>query len=87
LTGWIDPLGLRALRKEILGSMKRLRVRADDQGRDYPKSRTAARYRARYGELARVLELIRRVQRPGIELRPHKALVNADPDRRKKLGL
>ena len=81
MSGWIDPLGVRALYRFVQAEQLRLLQRIEEQSRLHPDGRRVARYRARYAELGRVQALIQGVERPGLELRPHKALVNQHPDR------
>jgi len=81
MSGWIDPLGVRALYRFVQAEQLRLLGLIAEQGRLHPDGRRVARYRARYAQLCRVQALIQGVERPGLELRPHKALVNQHPDR------
>jgi hypothetical protein len=70
MSGWIDPLGVRALYRFIQAEQYRLGELIEEQGRLRPAGRRVARYRARYAELGRLQALLQRIERPGLELRP-----------------
>lgn len=79
MSGWVDPLGVRALYRYIQAEMYRLDGVIAAQHR--PDSHRLARYRARQGELGRLQALLQQVERPGAELCLYKALVNLHADR------
>jgi hypothetical protein len=76
MSGWIDPLGTRALHRFIQAEQHRLEPLIAEGYRRWPKSRKLSKLRARYDELGKLHALIQAVERPGIELLPYKELVN-----------
>lgn len=87
MSGWIDPLGTRALHRYIEGEQRRLESVIEEKMRLHPQSRTLSKCRARYYELSRLAAMLQFVERPGRELLPFKSLVNnnTDPDRRERI--
>lgn len=85
MSGWIDPLAMKALYRWTRAERARLTAAAEQKAKFHPKSRDVARLRARAAEMGRFMNLIRRLQRPGRELLPHKALVNMHADRHEQV--
>lgn len=79
MSGWIDPLGTRALLRYVRAEQKRLEAIIEERDRIHPRSRRTSKFRARHDALGHIAMLIQAVQRPGAELRAYKALVNAGP--------
>lgn len=79
MSGWIDPLGTRALLRYVRAEQKRLEALVEERDRIHPRSRRTSKFRARHDVLGHVAMLIQAMQRPGSELRAYKALVNAGP--------
>jgi len=85
MSGWIDPLGVRALHRYVQAELYRLEALAEETARIRPQGRRLARYRARIGELGRMQAILQRVERSGLELKPFKELVNQHSDRHARI--
>lgn len=81
MSDWIDPLGARLILHAIHVRQMALKTAYKHKQARNPASRTAAKMMARSEELHEISALIHAVLRPGVELRPHKDLVNV-PGRR-----
>jgi hypothetical protein len=79
MSGWIDPLGTRALLRYIRAEQRRLEALIEERERLHPHSRRTSKFRARHDALGHFGMLIQAMQRPGKELLPYKTLVNAGP--------
>lgn len=82
MSGWIDPLGVRTLRQLLNADADRAHVLIALTEHDHRpmitnerRRRRLTKYRARLSEIGRILAAIEQIERPGIELLPHKLLV------------
>lgn len=83
MSGWIDPLGTRALHRYIQSEQHRLERLVEEHRR--PSSRRLSKYRARIEQLGQIHALIQALERNGSELLPYKDLVMLHPDRREMI--
>jgi hypothetical protein len=82
MSGWIDPLGVHSLHSMINRECERLheliRLSLADRRQcigEERRRRRIARYRARIYQLGRFAADLDLLERPGVELLPHKELV------------